>query len=363
MHGPLAHVRLPQVKFVQPLLPGKARRRADSKATAPRWRFRVLRGASDRLAAKWCATHRHAATHWKQRPEGGGRFAIWLIRTIARRGGRAIARLCLYPIVLYFLALRGPERRASRAYLTRVLRKPASLFGVWRHITPSPPRSWIACSCSAKTCGASTYACTGLEDLHATVDAHGGVLLFGSHLGSFEVLRVLARERPDIPVRVVLDKAHNAAMTQLLDALNPEVAATVIDAGRTARRSCSRSSTPSPKARSSRCSSTARNPASPVSGRIPRRTDAVAARALADRRGVARTGRARLRLYRGGNRYDLMFEPFSGPIKGRAQGSQPRAGRHGPPLCRPTGTPCTQRALQLVQLLRFLASAHRSPRR
>src|SRR5690606_7585008 len=51
------------------------------------------------------------------------------------------------------------------------------------------------------------------------------------HLGSFEVLRVLARQRPDVTVRVVLDKAHNPAMTQLLDALNPEIARTVIDAG------------------------------------------------------------------------------------------------------------------------------------
>mgnify|MGYP006196476657 CR=1 FL=1 len=51
--------------------------------------------------------------NWKQRPEGGGWFAIWLIRTIARRGGRTIARLLLAPITLYFLIVRGPERRAS----------------------------------------------------------------------------------------------------------------------------------------------------------------------------------------------------------------------------------------------------------
>src|SRR5690606_36154379 len=61
---------------------------------------------------------------WKQRPEGGGRFAIWLIRSIALRLGRAPARLLLYPITLYFLLVRGPERRASRAYLARVLGRP-----------------------------------------------------------------------------------------------------------------------------------------------------------------------------------------------------------------------------------------------
>lgn len=47
-HGPLGAIRLPQVKFLQPLLPGE---QADveltdlvSEGAAPRWRFRVSRG-------------------------------------------------------------------------------------------------------------------------------------------------------------------------------------------------------------------------------------------------------------------------------------------------------------------------------
>jgi 3-hydroxymyristoyl/3-hydroxydecanoyl-(acyl carrier protein) dehydratase len=42
-HGPLGPLRFPQVKFVQPLLPGEAAR-VELDGTAPRWRFRVLRG-------------------------------------------------------------------------------------------------------------------------------------------------------------------------------------------------------------------------------------------------------------------------------------------------------------------------------
>jgi predicted LPLAT superfamily acyltransferase len=72
---------------------------------------------------------------------------------------------------------------------------------------------------------------TGLPELHEVLDRGQGALLFGSHLGSFEVMRVLAQQRPDYKIRVVLDKGHNPAMTQLLDALNPEIAAGVIDAG------------------------------------------------------------------------------------------------------------------------------------
>jgi 3-hydroxyacyl-[acyl-carrier-protein] dehydratase len=42
-HGALGPLRLPQVKFVQPLLPGELAR-VELEGAAPRWRFRVLRG-------------------------------------------------------------------------------------------------------------------------------------------------------------------------------------------------------------------------------------------------------------------------------------------------------------------------------
>lgn len=41
-HGALGPVRLPQVKFLQPLLPGEEAR-IELEGAAPRWRFRVLR--------------------------------------------------------------------------------------------------------------------------------------------------------------------------------------------------------------------------------------------------------------------------------------------------------------------------------
>lgn len=168
---------------------------------------------------------------WKARPEAGGRFAIWLIRAIARRGGRFVSRLLLYPITLYFLVVRGPERRASRAYLTRVLGRPATLRDVARHI-----------HCFAATILDRVFLLSGqfrrydmrihgIDMLHEQIDKGRGVLLFGSHHGSFESLRVLSRERPDTLVRVVMDRQQNQAITQLLEALSPEIAATVIDAG------------------------------------------------------------------------------------------------------------------------------------
>ena len=167
---------------------------------------------------------------WQQRPEGGGRFAIGLIHAIARVGGRAISRVLLLPITLYFLIVRGPERRASRDFLTRVTGRPASLWQVARHL-----------HCFASTILDRVFLLSGqlrrfevrvfgLDALHARLDEGNGMLLFGSHHGSFEVLRVLSLERPDVQLRVVMDRNQNAIITHMLETLSPEIARTVIDA-------------------------------------------------------------------------------------------------------------------------------------
>lgn len=170
-------------------------------------------------------------THWKRRPEGGSRFSLWLIRSIARHGGRPLGRACLYPITLYYLIVRGPERRASRSYLGRVFGAPASLMQVARHIHTFAATILDRVFLLGGRFGGFDVHVTGLPELHKVLDRRQGVLLFGSHLGSFEVLRVLAQQKPDYKIRVVLDKAQNPGITHMLDALNPDIAAGVIDAG------------------------------------------------------------------------------------------------------------------------------------
>jgi 3-hydroxymyristoyl/3-hydroxydecanoyl-(acyl carrier protein) dehydratase len=49
-HGPTGPLRLPQVKFMQPLLPGEAAR-VELAGEGPRWRFRVVREDGDVLLA------------------------------------------------------------------------------------------------------------------------------------------------------------------------------------------------------------------------------------------------------------------------------------------------------------------------
>jgi predicted LPLAT superfamily acyltransferase len=169
-------------------------------------------------------------TAWQQRSEVGNEFWLRMMVRIATGGGRRIARLVLWPGTLYFFARRGPERRSSRLYLERVTGRRVSGWQVFRHL--------------------HTFACTvldrlylfserfkrfdihahGLRDLDATLDKGKGVLLIGSHLGSFDALRVLSLERPDVTVRIVLDIEHSQKLSQFLNALNPALAASIINA-------------------------------------------------------------------------------------------------------------------------------------
>jgi len=172
-----------------------------------------------------------SAADWKQRPEGGGRFAIGLIAGIARLFGRTATRLLLYPITAYFLLVRGPERRASHAYLSRVTSRPARPWQVARHVHAFAATILDRVYLLGGRMDLFDIRVTGLDNLLDALARERGVLLFGSHLGSFDALRVLKRLRGDLALRVVLDKRHNAAIGEVLDALDPALAAGIIDAG------------------------------------------------------------------------------------------------------------------------------------
>lgn len=168
---------------------------------------------------------------WKQRPQGGNRFTLWILRTISCYGGRAVGRMLLYPITSYFLLRRGPERRASRAFLTVALGRPATLWDVAKHIHTFASTILDRVFLLSGDIDRFDIRTTGLDVLHAQMDRGRGVLVLGSHLGSFDAMRVLGTKRPDALIRVVLDRAHSRDMQELLDALNPQLAANIIDAG------------------------------------------------------------------------------------------------------------------------------------
>src|SRR5438105_12298438 len=168
------------------------------------------------------------ARRWAELPERGTPVMLRLIHGIAVGIGRWAARLLLYPITLYFLISAHAARRISREYLKRVHGHPGHWWHVFRHF-----HSFAA------TILDRVYLLRGefqrfdvtlhqKEILHRQVESGKGCIVLGSHLGSFEVLRTLGVTQQDFSLKVLMDSAHNENITRFLDALNPEIARTVI---------------------------------------------------------------------------------------------------------------------------------------
>jgi predicted LPLAT superfamily acyltransferase len=166
---------------------------------------------------------------WLKRPEGGGRFGIRLLVGVALGLGRKVARVVLLPVTAYFMLRRGPERRASRAYLTRVLGRPPTWLEVARHFHVFAGVTLDRVYFLSDNMWRFDMRLLGLEQLHHAMDLGRGVLLIGAHVGSFDALRAVSTLRPDVTLRVVLDAAHSPALSAVLKQLNPQIAAGIID--------------------------------------------------------------------------------------------------------------------------------------
>ena len=70
---------------------------------------------------------------WQARPEAGSSSGIRFLMWLAKKVGRAPLRVALYPVALYFMVVRGPERRASKNYLQRALKHPVTWLDVYKH--------------------------------------------------------------------------------------------------------------------------------------------------------------------------------------------------------------------------------------
>ena len=166
---------------------------------------------------------------WDEQKERSNSFALNSICWVALHTSRSVSRIFLYPITLYFLTTSPAAYRASKSFLQRVLNRKISFLDVARHFF------WFASTILDRV-----YFLTGqYEGFNITI--HGreliddqvkkaeGCILLGSHTGSFEVLRTLAVNKLNMPLKIMMYRSHNQAITKIVDALSPRLSESVID--------------------------------------------------------------------------------------------------------------------------------------
>jgi predicted LPLAT superfamily acyltransferase len=156
-------------------------------------------------------------------------MAMRLLTAVALGLGRTVARLALPSIAAYFLLRRGPERRASRDYLARILGREPTWVEIAKHFHTFAAVTLDRVYFLTESLWRFDMRLIGIEELHRAMDLGRGVLLIGAHVGSFDALRAASTHRPDVKVRVVLDAEHSPALSAILQQLNPGIAAGIIN--------------------------------------------------------------------------------------------------------------------------------------
>ncbi len=170
---------------------------------------------------------------WKQQRERGSSSALRLILWIALNLGRSSARLCLYPITLYFLLTGSAQRRASKQFLSLALNRKPRLADLAKHIHTFSSTILDRVFLLAEDKDTFDVTYHHPEIVVDMAQQGRGCILLGSHLGSFEILRSMAKLEHNIPVKILMYPQHNERITRIFAEINPAMAATVIPLGRT----------------------------------------------------------------------------------------------------------------------------------
>jgi predicted LPLAT superfamily acyltransferase len=164
----------------------------------------------------------------------GIRFTAWCYRLLGRR----LTLPLVYAVVSYFFLTDAAGRAASLAYLRRVytteegrraIGRPPGWRESYRHY-----RSFalaIVDRLDVWFGGVDDFSFEqfGKHEIDRYTDAGRGALILGAHLGSFDVLRGLARQS-GVVVNVVMFTAHAELIQTVLRELSPEIEEHVIAA-------------------------------------------------------------------------------------------------------------------------------------
>lgn len=169
---------------------------------------------------------------WLRRRERSNLIILKLMVFISLTFGRRVGGAVLHGIALYFCLFAPRARAASRAYLARVLERPARWTDLYQHVFSF-----------ARTIHDRIYLLNdqlelfdievyGTDELLRTLADGRGAVLVGAHMGSFEVLRSLGRERAGLNVAMMMYGQNALKISATLEAINPKAVQDIISLGR-----------------------------------------------------------------------------------------------------------------------------------
>lgn len=173
-----------------------------------------------------------SAAGWVREQERSNLVILRVMVWISLRLGRRVGRMVLHGIALYYVLFAPRARAASRIYLERVLGRRVRWLDGYRHVLSFASTIHDRIYLLNDRFDLFDLDIRGTDDVDAVL-AHGrGVLLIGAHLGSFEVLRAVARDRADLRLAILMYEDNARKINATLQAVNPSVLDEIIPLGR-----------------------------------------------------------------------------------------------------------------------------------
>jgi predicted LPLAT superfamily acyltransferase len=168
---------------------------------------------------------------WIGNRERGSPALLRLMAFLSMRLGRKLSRIPLFLIAGYFFLFAPRARRESRRYLRRALGTEPRARDRFRHIlyfaTTIHDRVYLI---NAKH-EAFRITIEGEALMREQAELGSGAFLMGAHMGSFEVIGSLGRRRPGLQVSMAMYEDNARKINFILAAINPEVRPDIISLG------------------------------------------------------------------------------------------------------------------------------------
>ena len=177
-------------------------------------------------------TEPHAGTQqWARAPERGSATLLSIMIFIALRLGRPVARRLLHLIAAYFFAFAPAARRSSLAYLRRVLGRAPTARDRYRQVFTFAATILDRLYVVKERYELLDISVEGEALMRATLARGKGAFLLGAHLGSFQMISAVGQRQPGLRVALAMYDHNASRVTALYGAGNPANAPEIISLG------------------------------------------------------------------------------------------------------------------------------------
>jgi predicted LPLAT superfamily acyltransferase len=174
---------------------------------------------------------RTSAAEWVTHRERGSVTLMRIMTFLSLRLGRSGGRVFLYLIAAYFFTFAPTARRHARAYLRRALGREPSAADRFRHVLTFATTIHDRVYLMKEHFDLFDISVDGEDLVRNSLDAGNGAFLMGAHVGSFEIIRTVGRRQPGLRVAMAMYEDNARKVSAMLTAINPAAKPDIIALG------------------------------------------------------------------------------------------------------------------------------------